>query len=220
MGSARSRLRSRKGLGTGMTRRQGFTLIELLIVVVIIGILAAIAIPKFANTKGKAVVASMKSDLRNLASAQEGYWVEYRTYYGGAIPNAAFNYQPTEGVTVTMVSANDAGWSASASATTTPQTCVIFYGTAPRFLRPRTMVQWPAASREPPVADRASYRGTIARWRRTCLASSARQCSGGARQYRSGPLSSAERSASTRQTRHLRRSVDRTAWTRDRVQSP
>ena len=114
-----------------MPRRQGFTLIELLLVVVIIGILAAIAIPKFANTKGKAVAASMKSDLRNLASSQEGYWVEFRTYYGGAIPNAAFTYRPTLGVTVTIVSANDAGWSATATAPGTPQTCVIYYGSAP-----------------------------------------------------------------------------------------
>ena len=131
MGSARSRTRSRKGVRAGMARRQGFTLIELLLVVVIIGLLAAIAIPKFGNTKGKATVASMKSDLRNLASSQEGYWVGFRTYYGGVIPNAAFNYRPSEGVTVTMVSGTNTGWSASATSSLTPQTCVIFYGVAP-----------------------------------------------------------------------------------------
>jgi len=131
MDSARSRIRSRRGVSAGMPRRQGFTLIELLIVVVIIGILAAIAIPKFINTKGKAIAASMKSDLRNLASSEEGYWVEFRTYYGGAIPNPAFKFSPTQGVTVVMVSATDAGWSASATAPGTPQTCVIFYGNAP-----------------------------------------------------------------------------------------
>ncbi|MFN2565760.1 MAG: type IV pilin protein, partial [Gemmatimonadaceae bacterium] len=51
--------------------RKGFTLIELLIVVVIIGILAAIAIPKFASTKEKAYVTAMRSDLRNMMTAQE-----------------------------------------------------------------------------------------------------------------------------------------------------
>src|SRR2546430_14572349 len=65
--------------------RKGFTLIELLIVVVIIGILAAIAIPKFANTKEKAYLASMKSDLRNLVTAEEAYFadsVKYTAAYG------------------------------------------------------------------------------------------------------------------------------------------
>jgi len=57
-----------------MFNRKGFTLIELLIVVVIIGILAAIAIPKFASTKEKAYLASMRSDLRNLATTEEGFF--------------------------------------------------------------------------------------------------------------------------------------------------
>jgi type IV pilus assembly protein PilA len=115
------------------SHQKGFTLIELLIVVVIIGILAAIAIPKFANTKAKAVVSAMRSDLRNLASVQETYWTNNQTYYGGAIPDLpVFQFQPTSGVTVTVVSATAAGWSAKAMAPgLTTQECVIFYGTAP-----------------------------------------------------------------------------------------
>src|SRR5262245_61367198 len=61
-------------------RRTGFTLIELLIVVVIIGILAAIAIPKFQATKGKAYYAGMRSDLRNLATAEEAYFYDHAAY--------------------------------------------------------------------------------------------------------------------------------------------
>ncbi len=69
--------------------QRGFTLIELLIVVVIIGILAAVAIPKFSSTKGKAYIATMKSDLKNFASAQESYYYDNGVYYNGALPNAA-----------------------------------------------------------------------------------------------------------------------------------
>jgi type IV pilus assembly protein PilA len=60
--------------------KKGFTLIELLIVVVIIGILAAIAIPKFANTKSKAYIAAMKSDLRNLVTAEESFFSDSAKY--------------------------------------------------------------------------------------------------------------------------------------------
>ena len=63
-----------------MRSTKGFTLIELLIVVVIIGILAAIAIPRFANTKEKAFDSAAKSDLRNAMSAQEAYFADNQTY--------------------------------------------------------------------------------------------------------------------------------------------
>ncbi len=55
--------------GTSVFDRRGFTLIELLIVVVITGILAAIAIPKFRNTRDRAYIATIKADIRNLATA-------------------------------------------------------------------------------------------------------------------------------------------------------
>lgn len=60
--------------------RRGFTLIELLIVVVIIGILAAIAIPKFSATKDKAKLASVRTDIRNAETAEESYFSDYNTY--------------------------------------------------------------------------------------------------------------------------------------------
>src|SRR5207253_11094594 len=68
-----SDLRARRPLapgGSAVMSRNGFTLIELLIVVVIIGLLATISIPKFSNTKEKVYVASMKYDLQSLGTAQ------------------------------------------------------------------------------------------------------------------------------------------------------
>src|SRR5919198_3924761 len=76
--------------------RKGFTLIELLIVVVIIGILAAIAIPKFSNTKEKAYLGAMKSDLRNLATAEEAFFYDSATYTNSLAKMN--NFQPTSGV--------------------------------------------------------------------------------------------------------------------------
>ncbi|MGH7585033.1 MAG: type IV pilin protein [Gemmatimonadales bacterium] len=113
-------------------RRAGFTLIELLIVVVIIGVLAAIAIPKFAATKEKAYLAKMKGDLRNLMTAQEGYSADFLTYYGGPVPSALLAYNPSSGVMITIVAAVPGGWSATATfPTQTVKTCAVFIGAAP-----------------------------------------------------------------------------------------
>ncbi|HET8761959.1 MAG TPA: prepilin-type N-terminal cleavage/methylation domain-containing protein [Gemmatimonadales bacterium] len=110
--------------------RAGFTLIELLIVVVIIGLLSAMAIPKFAATKTQARMAEMRSDLHNLATAQEAYASDNNAYYAGAVPNAALLYSPSQGVTITIVEGTVSGWSAIASTTYTSRTCAMFVGSA------------------------------------------------------------------------------------------
>jgi type IV pilus assembly protein PilA len=93
--------------------RKGFTLIELLIVVVIIGILAAIAIPKFASTKEKAYVTAMKSDLRNMLTAQESYFSDYATYATSTTLLKGFSQ--TTSVNAEVEAADGAGWWASAT---------------------------------------------------------------------------------------------------------
>ena len=111
-----------------MLNRKGFTLIELLIVVVIIGILAAIAIPKFANTKDKAYVAAMKSDLRNLATYEEQYAADNNgAYFTGAatFPATIQGFTPSQNVTVTAVDAGTTPptWTATASHSQSAKTC-------------------------------------------------------------------------------------------------
>ena len=119
-----------------MRNRRGFTLIELLIVVVIIGILAAIAIPKFANTKEKAYIASMKSDLRNLVTAEEAYFadsVKYSTSVQCSNPPAAGKvaFCTTTGNTLaapTVGTGTQAGWTASITNLNTTKSCAIYIG--------------------------------------------------------------------------------------------
>jgi type II secretion system protein G len=64
----------------GLSSRKGFTLIELLIVVAIIGILAAIAVPNFLNAQIRAKVARCKSDLKALGMAEEQYFLDNNRY--------------------------------------------------------------------------------------------------------------------------------------------
>ena len=110
------------------TARRGFTLIELLIVVVIIGILAAIAIPKFANTKGKANFAAMKSDLRNLTTAEESFFYDYSRY---TTRLDSMQFAGSHGDALVVVEATATGWSATATHPESyPHFCAMFIGTA------------------------------------------------------------------------------------------
>jgi prepilin-type N-terminal cleavage/methylation domain-containing protein len=119
--------------------RAGFTLIELLIVVVIIGILASIAIPKFGATKEKAYVAKLKSDLRNLATAQEAYYYDNQSYYSGVVPNpGALAFDPSAGVSIVISGVTATGWGATATHVSAPgRACAIFFG--PTVLAPATV---------------------------------------------------------------------------------
>lgn len=64
-----------------MKNEKGFTLIELLVVIAIIGILAAIAIPQFAEYKTRAFNSRAQTDLRNGLTAEEAYFVDFEVYH-------------------------------------------------------------------------------------------------------------------------------------------
>ena len=90
-------------VGSPERQEQGFTLIELLVVIIIIGILAAIAIPVFLNQRQKGYAAQMKSDLKNMSSFEEIYLNDFNTY--GTVSDIQ-THEPTmhasNGVTVTI----------------------------------------------------------------------------------------------------------------------
>ena len=111
-----------------MRDRDSFTLTELLIVVVIIGILASIAIPKFSSTREKAYFAAMKSDLKNLACQQEIYSSDTYEYTNVVV---SLGHVSSSGVNSTIIGGTD-GWSATAThaALAATDECAIYYGNA------------------------------------------------------------------------------------------
>jgi prepilin-type N-terminal cleavage/methylation domain-containing protein len=108
--------------------RRGFTLIELLIVVVVIGILAALAIPRFQSTRGKAYFAGMRSDLRNLMTAEEAFFYDHSAY---TTTLDSLKFGSSNGDVVTIVEATTGGWSGtSQNPESYPHLCAFFIGGA------------------------------------------------------------------------------------------
>jgi type II secretion system protein G len=75
-----------------MRKMHGFTLIELLIVVAIIGILAAIAVPNFLNAQVRAKISRVYSDFKSLGTAYEMYHLDHNTYPGGEYWNSGTSW--------------------------------------------------------------------------------------------------------------------------------
>jgi prepilin-type N-terminal cleavage/methylation domain-containing protein len=107
--------------------RRGFTLIELLVVMVIIGILAALAIPKFADSKQKAYTTAMKSDLHSLVVAEEAFFADsgrYTAYLDTTrtgrgrrrrttVSSSGLLFDPSTGVSMPLIAVGPGYWSAT-----------------------------------------------------------------------------------------------------------
>lgn len=113
-------------------RREGFTLIELLIVIVIIGILAAIAMPKFNKTRERAHFKALMSDLRNLQAQQELYHARpgNNFSYAAVVTDLQPMFTSSPGSNVEITAAGTSGWAATAShsAMIPTNVCAVFNG--------------------------------------------------------------------------------------------
>jgi prepilin-type N-terminal cleavage/methylation domain-containing protein len=121
-------------------RRNGFTLIEVLVVVLVIGVLAGIAIPKLGASRNKAKLASVKADVHAIRVAQEGHYAGYGRYGNLNQLRNRMNFVATPG-NVATITGNEGRYTATvvnASITSGPKECRVVYGGNPRTEVPIT----------------------------------------------------------------------------------
>ncbi len=117
------------------TFKPGFTLIELMVTMLIVGVLAAVAIPKYSETRRRANRSSGVADLTNLKTAQETFFSETNRYAG--MPDTValrFHTSPSNtslSITTAGVPPGTGGWNAIVSIVG-GETCGVFIGAAPR----------------------------------------------------------------------------------------
>lgn len=109
-GSGESRLRSGfRDVATARLNRAGFTLIEMVVVVLVIGILAALVMPNFDSARKRAHFSTIGQDFRNLGASQELYFQTHMQY---AQSLSDLDFEPTPGVLVEVTEATTSGWAA------------------------------------------------------------------------------------------------------------
>lgn len=120
--------RPQRLLRSGQAR--GFTLIEVLVSLVVVGLLAAIAMPRLSATKGRGFLATMRSDLRNFAAHEESYFYDASVYTPDLADLQARGFRQSDGVDITIVEATVSGWSVTADHPLVAEQCALFIGTA------------------------------------------------------------------------------------------